>query len=39
MVEKALTAVIQGDDIQGVSTRPVDDLVRATVKSGVATCA
>jgi putative transposase len=35
MAEKALTAVIQEASIQGVSTRSVDDLVRAMVGSGV----
>jgi putative transposase len=29
MAEKALTAVIQEADVQGVSTRAVDDLVKA----------
>nr|CCD31950.1 Transposase mutator type [Methylocystis sp. SC2] len=35
MAEKALTAVIQEAYIQGVSTRSVDDLVKAMGKSGV----
>jgi putative transposase len=35
MAEKALTAVIQEAYIQGVSTRPVDDLVKALGMSGV----
>jgi putative transposase len=35
MGEKALTAVIQEAYIQGVSTRPVDDLVQAMGMSGV----
>src|SRR6266404_1162124 len=35
MAEKALTAVIQEAYIQGVSTRSVDDLVRALGMSGV----
>ena len=35
MAEKALTAVIQEASIQGVSTRSVDDLVRAVGGSGV----
>jgi transposase-like protein len=33
MAEKALTAVIQEASIQGVSTRSVDDLVRAKGRS------
>ena len=36
MAEKALTAVIQEAYIQGVSTRSVDDLVKAMGMSGVA---
>ena len=32
MAEKALTAVIQEAHIQGVSTRSVDDLVKATAQ-------
>jgi transposase-like protein len=35
MAEKALTAVIQEAYIQGVSTRAVDDLVKALGMSGV----
>ena len=35
MAEKALAAVIQEADIQGVSTRSVDDLVQAMGMSGV----
>ena len=35
MAEKALTAVIQEADIQGVSTRSVDDLVKAMGMSGI----
>ena len=35
MGEKALTAVIQEAYIQGVSTRSVDDLVKAMGMSGV----
>lgn len=35
MVEKALTAVIQGAYIQGISTRSVDDLVKAMGMSGI----
>ena len=35
MAEKALTAVIQGAYIQGVSTRSVDDLVQAMGMSGI----
>ncbi|GGC94801.1 hypothetical protein GCM10010994_60650 [Chelatococcus reniformis] len=35
LAEKALTAVIQEADIQGVSTRAVDDLVKAMGGSGV----
>ncbi len=35
MAEKALTAVIQEACIQGVSTRAVDDLVKALGMSGV----
>ena len=35
MAEKALTAVIQEAYVQGVSTRSVDDLVRATGGTGV----
>ncbi len=35
MAEKALTAVIQEAYIQGVSTRSVDDLVRAMGATGV----
>lgn len=35
MAEKALTAVIQEAYIQGVSTRSVDDLVKAMGMSGV----
>jgi putative transposase len=36
MAEKALTAVIQGAYIQGISTRSVDDLVKAMAMSGMA---
>src|SRR6187551_2094133 len=35
MAEKALTAVIQEADIQGVSTRSVDDLVKAMGMTGI----
>ena len=35
MAEKALTAVIQEDYIQGISTRSVDDLVKALGMSGI----
>jgi len=35
MAEKALTAVIQEDYVQGISTRSVDDLVTAMGMSGV----
>jgi putative transposase len=35
MAEKALTAVIQEAYIQGVSTRPVDELVRAMGMTGI----
>lgn len=35
MAEKALTAVIQEAYIQGVSTRSVDDLVKAMGMSGI----
>ncbi len=35
MAEKALTAVIQEAYVQGVSTRSVDDLVKAMGGSGV----
>lgn len=35
LTEKALTAVIQEADIQGVSTRSVDDLVEAMGGTGV----
>ena len=35
MAEKALTAVIQEAYIQGISTRSVDDLVKAMVMSGI----
>jgi len=35
MAEKALTAVIQEAYIQGVSTRSVDDLVKAMGVSGI----
>ncbi|PJN92393.1 hypothetical protein CNY89_30135, partial [Amaricoccus sp. HAR-UPW-R2A-40] len=35
MAEKALTAVIQEAYIQGVSTRSVDDLVKALGMSGI----
>src|SRR5258705_9070976 len=35
MAEKALTAVIQEAYIQGVSTRSVDELVRAMAMSGI----
>lgn len=35
MAEKALAAVIQEAYVQGVSTRPVDDLVKAMGGSGV----
>ena len=35
MAEKALTAVIQEAYIQGISTRSVDDLVKAMAMSGI----
>lgn len=35
MAEKALTAVIQGAYVQGISTRSVDDLVKAMGMSGI----
>ena len=35
MAEKALTAVIQEAYVQGVSTRSVDDLVRAMGMNGI----
>jgi putative transposase len=35
MAEKALTAVIQEAYIQGISTRSVDDLVKAMDMSGI----
>ncbi len=35
MAEKALTAVIQEAYVQGVSTRSVDDLVKAMGMSGI----
>jgi putative transposase len=35
MAEKALTAVVQEADIQGVSTRSVDDLVQAMGMTGI----
>ena len=35
MAEKALTAVIQEAYVQGISTRPVDDLVKAMGMSGI----
>jgi putative transposase len=35
MAEKALTAVIQEAYIQGISTRSVDDLVKAMGMSGI----
>jgi transposase-like protein len=35
MAEKALTAVVQEADVQGVSTRSVDDLVQAMGMSGI----
>ena len=35
MAEKALTAVIQEAYVQGISTRSVDDLVKAMGMSGV----
>src|ERR1700689_3908385 len=35
MLEKALTAVIQEAYVQGVSTRSVDDLVKAMGRAGV----
>jgi transposase-like protein len=35
MAEKALTAVIQEAYVQGVSTRSVDDLVKAKGMSGI----
>ena len=37
MAEKALTAVIQEAYVQGVSTRSVDELVRAMGMSGIST--
>lgn len=36
MAEKALTAVIQEAYIQGISTRSIDDLVKAMGMSGIA---
>ena len=35
MAEKALTAVIQEADVQGISTRSVDDLVKAMGMDGI----
>jgi transposase-like protein len=35
MAEKALTAVIQEAYIQGISTRSVDDLVKALGMTGI----
>lgn len=35
MAEKALTAVIQEAYVQGISTRSVDDLVKAMGVSGI----
>lgn len=35
MAEKALTAVVQEAYVQGVSTRPVDDLVQGMGMSGI----
>lgn len=35
MAEKALTAVIQEAFVQGISTRSVDDLVKAMGMSGI----
>ena len=35
LAEKALTAVIQGAYVQGISTRSVDDLVKAMGMSGI----
>ena len=35
MAEKALTAVIQEAYVQGVSTRSVDDLVKAMGMTGI----
>jgi len=35
MAEKALTAVIQEAHVQGISTRSVDDLVKAMGMSGI----
>jgi transposase-like protein len=35
MAEKALTAVIQEAYVQGISTRSVDDLVKAMGMSGI----
>ena len=35
MAEKALTAVIQEADIQGISTRSVDELVKALGMTGI----
>ena len=35
MAEKALTAVVQGAYVQGVSTRSVDDLVQAMGMTGI----
>jgi putative transposase len=35
LAEKALTAVVQEAYIQGISTRSVDDLVRAMAMSGI----
>jgi transposase-like protein len=35
MSEKALTAVIQEAYVQGISTRAVDDLVKAMSMSGI----
>lgn len=37
MAEKALTAVIQEAYVQGISTRSVDDLVKAMGMSGIST--
>jgi putative transposase len=38
MAEKALTAVIQKADLQGLSTRSVDDLVKALGIAGISKC-
>ena len=35
MAEKALTAVVQEAYVQGISTRAVDDLVKAMGMSGI----